>query len=549
MKNTVIFFFSILLLFSCTKKEDIRLQQAEVLMNSSPDSALHLLQKTSSEKLPDRLNKAIYALLMSQALDKKADIPDSDSLVTIATDYFDHSDPVRAGYAWLYRSKIAAKNEETKKQAHYLLKAGEFMELTDDPKLSGLIYCEKGNRYKEQNRNDSAIAYYNKAYACFHSIKDYRNSVIALLNTVSVFEKINNPDSVSFYNKLVENNAKQSSDRLIISTVYRSIGISYFQQKKYHLALWYFKKAPDTRIEIYDSNKNYLIGDAFIKLNRIDSAKYYLQKVTELNEMAPDYYRLWELISEKEGNKEKTIYYAHKVIDATDSLYNHKLEISFAGLEKKYKYQKIRLSLQQLTIKNNRNQFLLLLSLLVILSFALAVLLGRLRVKQKEANYQKEIANKKQQLLLQNESLLRQQQETLFKERENKVLLEKQLKLQNILLSNIGVHKTNMQKRPQFWRDGSDELIEKQYQAFLDELRTLVDMMYNDFTNRLTEKHPALTEGDISICCLLIAGFDTGMIATVFNIQVDSINKQRYRLRTRLGIPKQVNLVEYLQHI
>ena len=121
-------------------------------------------------------------------------------------------------------------------------------------------------------------------------------------------------------------------------------------------------------------------------------------------------------------------------------------------------------------------------------------------MKKNEVKYQKDIAFKKQKLL-------EIEQEKTEKERENKALLEHQLKLQNILLSNIKIHKTNSVKRPNVWKDGSYQTIDKQYEAFFNELKTYIDMEFNNFTLRLKEKFSNLSERDIQFCCLLLANF------------------------------------------
>ena len=110
------------------------------------------------------------------------------------------------------------------------------------------------------------------------------------------------------------------------------------------------------------------------------------------------------------------------------------------------------------------------------------------------------------------------------------------------------MHQTNSIKRPTVFRDGSKETIEKQYEAFYNELKTYVDMEFDNFTIRLKERCPVLTETDIFISCLLIAEFETGMIATVLNVQTDSLNKYRYRLRTKLKMSNSDNLLDYLRH-
>jgi hypothetical protein len=335
--------------------------------------------------------------------------------------------------------------------------------------------------------------------------------------------------------------AEHSNDTLIISTIYRCLGSVYLKQRNFDKALYYYNKVPLTNVEIHNSNKWFLKATVFVQTGNTDSARYCLNKIKVLNEMAPHYYELWQQLYEKEGNTKLALKYASKTIIAIDSLYTSKLAESFAGLEKKYKFQRLKIENQSLIINNKQKEIIIIFALFVLIIFVVIVLFWRLRVKKNQLLVQK-------QLLINETALVLVEKEKLEKEKENNALLEKQLKLQNILLSNIEMHQTNILKRPLFWREGSKETIEKQYNAFYNELKTYVDMEFNNFTIRLKEKYPLLTENDILISCLLIAQFETGMIATILNVQTDTLNKYRYRLRTKLKLTNSDNLHDFLLH-
>ena len=307
--------------YGCTTTPT-ELKTAESLMESKPDSALHILKDLNSNQLVGTSNKALFALLMSQALDKNDIKLETDSLISIATDYYHESDPLHAGYAWFYHARTANNRDSINEQARNLLRAQEYAEQTDDYKLRGLIYGEKGIMYKIQLQFDSSIHYSKLAYRAFSQIEDYRNSVLSLLNTGDLFLNLSKNDSVLKYYLLAEKIVLKTNDILLSSTVYRAFGSIYYKFRNYKLSLYYYTKAPLTHIAIYDSNKYYLIAKTYIQVNEIDSARKYLEKVTELQNMAPDYYRLWQAIYKKRGNTQKYIFYANKENLAIDSLYS-----------------------------------------------------------------------------------------------------------------------------------------------------------------------------------------------------------------------------------
>jgi hypothetical protein len=526
-------------LVSCSRQPQ-ELKTAERIMESTPDSALHILKRVHSDKLTGASNKALYALLMSQALDKNDIKVESDSLISIATDYFDDSNPVRAGYAWFYHSRTANNRGNAEEQANNLLKAQEYVGKTDNLKLKGLVYSEKGIMYKTQQQTDSSIYYFNLAYQTFSQIPDFESSILCLLNKGSNFLSVCKFDSALNNFHLAEKMVTKTNNTLLYSTIYRNLGSVYLKQKKYADALSNYYKVPLTKIDIYDSNKWLLIANVFIKKENRDSTRYYLNKISVLTEMSTNYYQLWLKVNEQEGKYKDALFYAKKIIDSSDSINKRKLEISFAGFEKRYKFQKLEITNQKLIIKNKHSELLLVLALLIIALIAVIVLFWRLHIKRKEAEYQKDIANKKHELL-------EKEKEKTAKEKENSVLLEKQIKFQAILLLNIEQYRNNSVKQPGLWKNKKNETKSERNKNFNEELIACMDMEYNNISKRLKVKFPDLSDNDIITCCLILAGFETGMIATIFDVKNESILIRRSRFRKKLKLEESENLNHFLR--
>jgi FixJ family two-component response regulator len=89
----------------------------------------------------------------------------------------------------------------------------------------------------------------------------------------------------------------------------------------------------------------------------------------------------------------------------------------------------------------------------------------------------------------------------------------------------------------------------EQNEALHKELTAHVDLEYNNFTLRLKDQFQVLTERDLFFCCLLLAKFETGMIATVLDVNIESVNKHRHRLRKKLQVSDSTeNLVDFLRN-
>lgn len=69
---------------------------------------------------------------------------------------------------------------------------------------------------------------------------------------------------------------------------------------------------------------------------------------------------------------------------------------------------------------------------------------------------------------------------------------------------------------------------------------------HQKFIDRLKIRFPDLTPGDFRICCLLRMNLSTKEIASLLNISVRSVELRRYRLRKRLALEGDANLVDFL---
>lgn len=525
--------FLCLSLSACSHTSE-QLNSAEQLMSTTPDSALHILQKLKPNLFTTRSHKALYALLMSQALNKNDIMVESDSLISIATRYYKEDDPVHAGYAWFYLARCANNRGDAKTQADALLKAQEYAEKADNETLKGLIYGDKGLIYGDQSQFDSSIIYTKKAYHSFIAVKNYRNSILSLVTIGYKYLYTSHKKKAIYYLDAANKLTVYCKDADLLSSINRHLGIAYYQLNNYKKAIIYFHKTQLLNNSIHDDNKWYLLASAYVKTNVPDSARFYLSKMNRLNEMAPSYYGLWLTLYERQGDINNALLFSKKVISATDSLYKRKLDVSFVGMEKRYKYQNLQISNQQLAIKNKQNSILLLIILFILSMGIIAFLLWRNRQK----NHQ----------LLVKQQLLEKEKNLLEKEIENNNLLEKQLKIQNVILSNVEQYRINAVKRPLSSGGKQAGISPVLNRTFHEELIASMDIQYHDISKRLIERFPDLTERDILICCLLLAEFESGMIASILDVKIESINKHRYRLRTKLELQNPDNLVEYLRN-
>lgn len=69
---------------------------------------------------------------------------------------------------------------------------------------------------------------------------------------------------------------------------------------------------------------------------------------------------------------------------------------------------------------------------------------------------------------------------------------------------------------------------------------------HQNFIDRLRQQYLDITTGDLRICCLLRMNLSTKEIASLMNISVRAVELRRYRLRKRLELEGDTNLVDFL---
>lgn len=73
------------------------------------------------------------------------------------------------------------------------------------------------------------------------------------------------------------------------------------------------------------------------------------------------------------------------------------------------------------------------------------------------------------------------------------------------------------------------------------------DVVYGDYTKRLLERFPNLTQSEKRLCCYIRMGLSSKEIAPLINISYKSVEMARYRLRKKLNLSADTGLTEYLQ--
>lgn len=73
------------------------------------------------------------------------------------------------------------------------------------------------------------------------------------------------------------------------------------------------------------------------------------------------------------------------------------------------------------------------------------------------------------------------------------------------------------------------------------------DIVYDEYLTRLGNTFPELTVSDKKLCAYLKMGLSSKEIAPLLNLTYRSVEMTRYRLRKKLNLTRDQNLIDFLQ--
>ena len=139
------------------------LEHLEARMNDAPDSVLAVLTASDMPRWGER--RALYALLTVQAQDKSyIDVAD-DSLISIATRYYDRRGPaLHRLQAFYYHGRVCTNASLRHEAMAAYTRAKEFVDEVDAPYPVGLLYLHVGILYGNDYDYQRALDNLEKAF-------------------------------------------------------------------------------------------------------------------------------------------------------------------------------------------------------------------------------------------------------------------------------------------------------------------------------------------------------------------------------------------------
>ena len=279
MKKNIVFLLILIpiIWISCDGMghQTIDFRKVENLMPQHPDSALMLLEQIENKENLSRKDKAHYSLLLTEAEDKTYVTHTTDSLISIAADYYEKTDDLgRKAKAWYYKGRINQDLGHPLKAQEYYLKALRDEEKIEDHALLGRIHNHIGMLYAYQKVYEKALPFQKKAVENFHLINDSTGQVFALRDLGRTFLMLGLQDSSIICNQ----KAIALMRKRIIPSVYTELAGLYIDRQRMEEAHGLLRTSlqnvakPQAKYPVY-----LVLGELYKKSGQIDSACFYLQ--------------------------------------------------------------------------------------------------------------------------------------------------------------------------------------------------------------------------------------------------------------------------------
>ena len=575
MKKNIVFLLILIpiIWISCDGMghQTIDFRKIENLMPQHPDSALMLLEQIENKENLPRKDKAHYYLLLTEAKDKNYIPHTSDSLIAIATDYYEKTEYVnRKAKAWYYKGRINQDLGHPLKAQEYYLKALRDEEQVTDYALLGRINNSIGMLYTYQTVYEKALPFQKRAVENFRMLKDSMGQIFALRDLGRTFSMLGYKDSAIMSNQV----AISLMGKEILPSVYTELADLYVSRQQIgeayellHIALRNMAK-PQAKYPTY-----LVLGELFQQCGQIDSARVYLQACADSAPLpktrAGGLFQLKEIaFTQKQWELAASL--SHRYESLRDSIEKEMQAESIRNVQAFYSYNDIERDLWEARLYASQQKFFYTLSIIGCLVLLVGSIFTFIRYRQerkkalrrlkdnekqilkkereiKDLSYVRdslahdiqEYKIKEQQLAQENEKQLKETSEQLELKRKQ---LEKLSRIKESRERDISILKTENSNLRNQEETRKEKLAQLQVGRLYDKFRSPISWTpTNDDWNKLfvtveacfpnfaidLQKSVPLNESEKKICYLIKIGVKPGAIAILLNLGNASIYRKR----------------------
>jgi len=516
-----------LLLAGCSHVPN-ELQTAERIMDTHPDSALHILQQIPPGKKMSESNRALYGLLLLQALDNNNKKLQPDSLIDFSiSHYIRENDNPHLSRCYFYKGCMLMGVQHYDEATVLLLKALDYLKYQKNYALLGRIYANLGDissiqmDYKE-SRKKYLLALENSNRS--GKTKDANYAILSIGRTYH-FEK-DFKTAQQYYQKALAH----SIDSMLVGAVYQDIGINFYSDEQLDSAQLYLQKS---LLYPFKGNSYAIrcrnLADVFFNKELLDSAYHYatlaLKYPINFFTQRECYRILINIEFRRKDIKQMGIYMSH-FQSCTDSIREVESQTKSTVLEALHKTTEDADS-------NKKQNTILGILIFVILALGFKVLY------KMQKHHKKENAHTEERL---NEQKVNIRMDVMLKQRDT--LLDK--------IEEIKDEQANERKKATpSARETMDRELYNHLIHFDDSefFFRQMDAILNNLVSKLNSRYLAITPKEMTWCCLHLLNIPNSDMLLLLNYKPESLIKMKQRLAQKTKLTSSTDLNDFLHGI
>ena len=496
------------------------LKTAERLIETAPDSALQILRNIQKDHVLTDADRALYGLLLFQALDKNELTLQPDSVINFSISYYDKkNDDNKLAICYFYKARMFKYAQKYEEATKFYLSTLDLSKNGKNYDLLGKVFSDIGEISATQGDNVTAREKFKLAVINFNKIN---KPIPAGYRTIDIGRTYRNEKNYKTAHKYFTSVLKNSNDSMLDGAAYQEIGVNFWFNKKLDSAQIYLHKSLCYPYKGNDySIRNFALADLFYSKGQYDSAVIYADKALKYPASfftQRECYRILANTCYINGDYKRMAEYMTKFQSCSDSVRLIETQTKSAVIENIYRWLLITGSF-----------------LPVIILFGFLIYM---RLRKKSIVHETKIVQQVEQL-----------------ESYGEKLHQKQGLLKTGLVQKIEDARTlQMPKYKKSTLAQREEIDKEIYNACLhvNNWKAFSDLMNDTFNGiiiTLENNFPDVGRKEIIWCCLHLLEIPSTDIALILEYQQVSLYKLKQRLAQKMNFTSTKELDQYLKEI
>lgn len=575
------------------------MQQAQLLMEQQPDSALVLLQRVDATLL-DTAQHAAYTLLQIQAKDKANRDIAADTAIFGARDYFVAAeDNPKAALAWFYTGRVYQEQGNTNVALLAYLDAERIAgSLKGEDHLKGLIQFMMGQIYFKDMKPGKALERYRDAAGYLRAAGQQAKEIRAVHAIGTSFLANEQFDSALYYFNKASAMPAFDDDPALQSSVMQNIGLIAQYTGNPEEARKLLSQALKQAANDHAKAQLYVgLADAYRDLHLRDSASFCIARALDLCRKIEDgpMAAVYETLTETEknnGNYKKALEYTQMQLEYERTVFEESEKKRLAEIEQKYNYRAEQDEKEILALKvKNRGLWIIVViaGSLVVLSAGVLQVRKWMAGKNQKINQLKQDVHKANSTVAELQDAIARERETIMKWEQEKALAEKNRKdeidaaigkkerdidqmleeIRNSCVDQLKAYFLIYNKLENLFRNKFDKNEEKalleKFDGFIFGEGGVVDweivrvMIPETLEDKIAKEYTLLKPGiakrialdttEVKVCCLKMFEVSNYHIAKTLHITLESLYTKNNSIKRKLRLTNVEDVQETLKYL